>query len=578
MEQNKIHKDSIRLSDGTELDSFVVRLLGNRGILGQENISKFLEPKLNDLPNPFLMNGMDKAVLIIEQAINEKQPILIWGDYDVDGTTATSLLLKFFATLGCEAEFYIPNRLSEGYGLKENGLRGITNSNHQNNKVLITVDNGISAHNAVKLASELGYKTIITDHHTPPPIAVAADAILNPGQNTCSFPAKNLAGVGVAFYLAMGIRSHLLKNNFFVESKKIPNLKELLDLVTVGTIADMVPLHGINRILVRAGMETMSRQENKGLTALCRACNLDPGFIRSEDISFQIAPKINAAGRLGDANKAVNLFLAKTKKEGREIAKDLVNKNESRKNINISDFDKAIHDIESSIPSSDYSVIVNGKYHIGVAGIVASNLVEKYKKPSFVLCKDSNGGYRGSGRSIPGIDLYLALESCSKVLLNFGGHKMAGGLSIQAKNIHIFKELFDLSICNQSGGKFIDSTDTVDAEIEIIKLFKKSILRQLYLFEPFGQGNPQLIFRDTKPRFLEITPIGKDKNHLRIRFSGKDNSKNHTVKGIAFGFGAFADKCLTANDTEVLYSPSINFFRGKRSWQARVTSIVFPNT
>ena len=578
MSHSKISKEPVRLSDGTVLDSFLVMLLGKRGILGQKAISKFLEPKLSDLPDPFLMSGMERAVVIIEKALKEKQSILIWGDYDVDGTTATSLLLKFFRSLGCEADFYIPNRLSEGYGLQEEGLRRISNNIQHNDKVLITVDNGISAHNAVKIASGLGYTTIITDHHMPPPEAVPADAILNPKQNNCSFPAKNLAGVGVAFYLAMGIRSYLIKNDFFKKSKSVPNLKELLDLVTVGTIADMVPLHGINRILVRAGMETMSKKGNKGLTALCRACNLDPGFIRSEDISFQIAPKINAAGRLGDANKAIHLFLAQTKKEGQTISRNLVTNNEVRKNINISDFDKAVHDISSSDHSGDYSVVVNGEYHVGVAGIVASNLVEKYKKPSIVLCEDMNGIYRGSARSIPGIDLYLAFESCSKVLLKFGGHKMAGGLSILACNISKFRELFDDSICRQSDGHLLGPTDAVDADIEITELFKNSTLRQLHLFEPFGQSNPQPIFRDTSPRFNEITPIGKDKSHLRLSFTNSNNGAGSSIKGIAFGLGAFADKCRSVKDKEILYTTSINFFRGKRNWQVRVTDIVFPNS
>lgn len=566
---------SIRLSNGKALDPFVVKLLKKRGVVGQKAISTFLEPKLADLPSPFLMKGMRAAVEIIEKAIQQKQTILIWGDYDVDGTTATALLLKFFEYIGCNAAYYIPNRLIEGYGLQENGLNELSQKRDPGNTVLITVDNGIAATEAVERAKYLGYKVIITDHHTPPPEEVPADAILNPKQSDCQFPAKNLAGVGVAFYLAMGIRSHLANKHFFDKTTNKPNLKLLLDLVAIGTVADMVPLHGINRILVRAGMETVANKSNVGLAALCRANNLDPGFIRSEDISFQLAPKINAAGRLGDADNAIRLFMAKGEKESQGVARALVENNELRKNINISDYDKAIRYIKESDTANTFSVFVSGDYHIGVAGIVASNLVEKYKKPSIVLCKMQDGVYRGSARSVPGIDLYSALEKCSELLLGFGGHKMAGGMTVAEGHMADFKALFDKVVWEQGVDITEDADKRIDSDIEITKLFKASILRQLHLFEPFGQGNPELIFRDTTASLHDIRPIGRDKKHLRLSFGANDKGKNIRVKGIAFGFGAYAGDCRSGKEKEILYTPSMNFYRGKRNWQVRVTSITF---
>jgi single-stranded-DNA-specific exonuclease len=567
--------EPIRLSNGTILDPFIVKLLGKRGVIGKEAVTTFLEPKLADLPSPFLMKGMNKAINIVVNALIKKQSILIWGDYDVDGTTATAVLLKFFKSLGCNADYYIPNRLTEGYGLQENGLKKISKNKNTRNTVLLTVDNGISANKAVELAKNLGYKVIITDHHTPPLEKVAADAILNPKQSGCKFPDKNLAGVGVAFYLAMGVRSHLNDVNFVNNTSSLPNLKLLLDLVAIGTVADMVPLHGINRILVRAGMETLEKKSNEGLTALCRANSLDPGFIRSEDISFQLAPKINAAGRLGDANKAINLFLSKTKEEGNRIARDLVKGNEFRKNINLSDFNKAKLELETVDIENRNSIVVYGDYHIGVAGIVASNLVEKYKKPAIVLCKSLKGIYRGSARSVSGIDLYVALEECSKLLLGFGGHKMAGGMTIDQININKFRVLFERMIHKQTNGKITEETKRIDADIPIGKLFKNSILRQLHLFEPFGSGNPQPIFRDTMARFCEIKPIGKDKSHLRLSFRKSGQGENGRIKGIAFGFGMYAGDFKTSKEKEIYYTPSMNFFRGKRSWQVRITDIVF---
>jgi single-stranded-DNA-specific exonuclease len=571
MQNNNSQKESPRLGDGTIIDPLIAKILAQRNVNGQESIRKFLHPKLQELPSPHLMKDMELAVTIIGDAVKRGVPILIFGDYDVDGTTATALLILFFQGIGCKADYYIPNRLSEGYGLQEKSLRKLSMGSEHTEKVLITVDNGISAHEAVQVAGELGYRTIITDHHTPPSLRVSADAVLNPKQTGCSFPDKNLAGVGVAFYLAMGVRSHLTRSGYFSSQQKAPNLKVLLDLVAIGTVADMVPLSGINRTLVKAGLETLALTLNYGLTELCRQTNLDCSYIRSEDISFQLAPKINAAGRLGQADKAIGLFLAKSKKEAREIAGDLVRNNDIRKNININDFDKAQDEVDSSSYGCPNSTIVAGTYHIGVAGIVASNLVEKYHKPSVVLCNQDECVLRGSARSVPGVDLYGALEDCKDVLLGFGGHSMAGGMSLLQSNLENFRKRFDEAVYRQNKGVIAEREHFVDADIQIADLFSRTILFQMHLLEPFGQGNPQPIFRDTVTRLKEITPIGKDKAHLRLSFY---NGRT-TIKGIAFGLGKLAGKCRSSKAREIHYTPSINFFRGKRSWQARVTKIEF---
>ncbi len=573
MNHQKSSNKPVKLSDGTTLDPFIEKILLQRGISGEDTVKKFLEPKLSDLPSPFLMKDMDIAVKAIETALRNGQQILVWGDYDVDGTTATALLLKFFHSIGCKADYYIPNRLTEGYGLQKEALEKVTTNGNHIEKVLITVDNGISAHEAVELATKLGYKTIITDHHTPPPTRVHAAAVLNPKQKECGFPDKNLAGVGVAFYFAMGIRSHLVKIGFFKDHKEAPNLKLLLDLVGIGTVADMVPLEGINRTLVKAGMETLGQQTNKGLTALCRRTKLDCRFIRSEDISFQIAPKINAAGRLGQADRAIHLFLAESNKEALGIASDLVKNNEKRKSININDFIKAIDDVSKAENNATGTVVVSGGYHVGVAGIVASNLVEKYKKPSVVLCDHGGDELKGSARSVKGVDLYRALEACQDLLINFGGHKMAGGMSLSKDNLEEFRQLFDKAVYSQNKGKPVEYTDEIDANIAISELFTRELLKQLHLLEPFGQGNPQPIFRDTHTTITQLSSIGKDKKHLRMDFiNGKSKIK---IKGIGFGLGELEAECKTNRHKEILYTPSINFFKGKRSWQVRVTNIIF---
>lgn len=561
----------IRLSDGKYLNPFIERLLAKRGICGKENILQFLEPKLRELPNPFLMKDMDSAVHLIERSIRNDHSILIWGDYDVDGTTATALLVSFFKAIGCDAQYHIPNRLTDGYGIQKQGLQRISAGRDTEKSLLITVDNGISAHEAVKYAKKQGYKIIITDHHLAPPERVPADAVINPNQESCNFNDKSLAGVGVAFYLAMATRTHLLKKGYFNKHGEAPNLKQFLDLVAIGTIADMVPLKKTNRILVKAGLETLAAKTNAGLTALCRLNSLDPKHIQSEDISFQLAPKINAAGRLGQADKAVKLFLSSNKDEATVIASDLISNNEKRKNINKHDFINAIDEVSGSDCGNSHSIIVAGNYHIGVAGIVASNLVEEYRKPSIVLCNFDTETLKGSARSVPGIDIHKALEECREILLGYGGHTMAGGMSLLKENIRIFKELFNESIQKQSMLKIDDDTSKIDGDIEITQLFNGEILRQLHLLEPFGVDNPQPIFRDCTTGFLAVSPLGRDKSHLSFSFRGEKNP----IRGIAFGMGKLINNCRTSQVQHFLYTPSLNFFKGKRSWQVRVTEITF---
>lgn len=563
----------IRLCSGKVLLPLIERLLHKRGVTGEESIKSFLEPKLKELPSPFLMKDMDIAVELIEEAIRNQDIILIWGDYDVDGTTATALLILFFRSLGVEAIYHIPNRLKDGYGIQKQGLERISKTLKRNKTLIITVDNGISASEAVNYAKDCGYRIIVTDHHQAPKERVAADAVINPSQSLCEFGDTTLAGVGVAFYLAMATRTHLSRVGYFDGDQKVPNLKGLLDLVAIGTVADMVPLKKINRILVKGGMEVLAKNGNSGLTALCRACSLDSRLIRSEDISFQLAPKINGAGRLGRADKAVSLFLSDDKAESKRIAKDLVVNNEKRKSINIADFVDAKDEVVTLGLKDFFSVMVAGSYHIGVAGIVASNLVEKFKKPSIVLCDFGDGTFKGSARSVPGIDLYVALGECKKVLNGFGGHKMAAGMSLDKENIHDFRLLFDETIKKQFVDKPKEESEPFDEDMTIARLFEAETLRQLHLLEPFGQGNPQPIFRDTKSKFLELTLLGKDKSHLRFSFDGG----RRKIKGVGFGLGEILNDCEAEIDKEIFYTPSLNFFRGKRSWQVRVTDVTFNN-
>ncbi len=566
---NSFLMSKIKLPDGSNLHPIVEQILLNRGISDPVDLCRFLSPKLSELPVPFLLKDMDIAVGLICESLVVGKNFLIWGDYDVDGTTATALLVKFFSLLNKEVTYHIPNRLSDGYGLQKDSLARITEGLNPKETVLITVDNGISAHQAVDYARSIGYTVVVTDHHTPPDSRVHAHAVINPNQNDCPFPDKDLAGVGVAFYLTMGVRAGLLERDYFTD-QEIPNLKALLDLVAVGTVADMVQLGKVNRILVKAGLEVIADGGNQGLTALCRKANLDTGLIRSEDISFQLAPKINAAGRLGNAGKAVELFLASSKKDANILANSLLVDNEKRRFITLDNYANAEHEVKATEKRDVLTtVVVAGNYHVGVAGIVASKLVESYLKPSVVLCDVGDGLLKGSARSVPGVDLYKVLHDCRDVLLGFGGHPMAGGMSIKSNNVNMFKLLFETAVKSQEVQTKKSTEGEFDIEVEVGELFKGIILRQLHMMEPFGQGNPQPIFCDRQSSFSELSQVGKDKDHLRFVITQKQSR----VQGVAFGFGHDFDKCRNNLHREILYTPSINFFRGKRSWQVRVVGI-----
>jgi single-stranded-DNA-specific exonuclease len=565
-------KKNVFLKDGTPVDRLIVKMLNKRGLHSTKEINRYLEPQLTELPKPELMLDLEKAAAIIGNAIIQKGPILIWGDYDVDGTTATALLLLFFKKLGHkQVEYYIPNRLSEGYGLQSESLEKLSNKKTLENPVLITVDNGISAHSAVKTAKNLGYKIVVTDHHTPPEIKVGANAILNPKQPDCDFPGKNLAGVGVAFYLAIGIRTYLQSKAYFEKRIPLPNMKQFLDLVAIGTVADMVVLDETNRILVRAGLETVAAKTNPGVEALCVRNNLDSSLLRSEDISFQIAPKINATGRLGNAEMAVRLLTTCSQREADKLCAHLIRSNEIRKSITLNDLSKAIYKIEGLDTSCPHSIVVTGDFNIGVAGIVASNLVDKYNKPTVILCEQRGSVYKGSARSIEGIDLHNILEQCKGSLISFGGHAMAAGMSIKETELHNFKVGFDNAILTMKQNSRVIVPADKQEEVSVCKLFEERILKQLLLLEPHGPGNPQPVFVDQTSSIEDIRRIGSDKSHLKLTVS----SGTSVINAIAFGMGELYEKCTSKHIRQIVYSPATNFFRGKRSWQARVVCIQF---
>ncbi len=563
------------LEDGATIHPLIRKILLRRGISTNMEIKAFLQPKLHDLPDPYLMSGMKKAVQLMGQAMVKKKQILIWGDYDVDGVTSTALLLLFFETIGyANVTYHIPNRLEEGYGLKSDSLLKFCKKFPRKIDLLITVDNGISAHNAIIEAKKLGLDVIVTDHHSPPAEKVMADAILNPKQTECDFPGKELAGVGVAFYLLVGLRSYLREKKYFPKTICSLNLKNFLDLVAIGTVSDMVHLDNVNRILIRGGLEVLSTGNTIGLKALCSGLNLDPTRICAEDISFQIAPKINAAGRLGHADLALSLLTCNRLSDANRLVEQLIIQNETRKNITLEDYANAKHYILKNKLSNRNAFIVAGDFHIGVAGIVASKLVEKYNKVSIVLCRQENNIFKGSARSVAGVDLYEALVACAAVLLSFGGHAMAAGLTVEEENLNVLGDVFEKVMQKQlSVYDFSAEQEEAAENIGIQELFNGPLLDQLFLLEPHGIGNPQPVFLDTTTQIAKVRQIGRDKSHLQLQFT----SINSGIYGVGFGLGELKEQCETEQVETIFYRPAVNFFKGRRSWQVRIENLIFQN-
>ena len=549
----------------------VRRVLKRLGVTGESEVQNFLFPQLNNLPSPDTMLDLEKGAALIGNGILARQPILVWGDYDVDGVTATALLLQFFKAIGyADVQYYIPNRLKEGYGLQPESLCKISSTvTGGEGRILVTVDNGISAHDGVEIAKRHGFTVVVTDHHVAPAKRVQADAVINPMQRECPFPEKALAGVGVAFYLVIALRAFLLSANYFSRDKGPPNLKQFLGLVAVGTVADLVPMDPVNRILVRGGFESVANKDNVGLQSLCAASNLDHTTLRTEDIAFLLAPKINAAGRMGDADAAIKLLTAPDSYAADSYAAELEKLNELRKNVVLRDLAKVKDERCDSLYVCKSVVVAAGHFHIGIAGIVASKLAETYGKPSFVLCA-AHEIYKGSARSIDGVNLYNSLHDCKELLSGYGGHAMAAGLSLNKNNLELFVELLDNSIGSQMKKEPVgQKIEELCFDFPVPEMFNNSLLEQLLLLEPHGVGNPQPVFRDHVSGLSRIRQIGKDKSHLSFTI----NNGSSAVYAIGFGLGELYESCMDSGPKVIRYSPTLNLYNGHRSWQARVVEI-----
>ena len=532
------------------LPKIIAKLLKIRNYNNKDEISKFLNPINEDFHDPFLMKDMDKAVERVIEALVNKEKILIWGDYDVDGITATSLLYLFLQYLGGVVTYLIPDRESDGYGLS---INGINSAKKDNVGLIITVDCGITSIEPTKYASENNIDIVISDHHEPAEELPVAYAIIDPKRNNCQYPFKHLAGVGVAFKLLQGI---LLKSEMDVSEAN-----EYLDLVAIGTAADIVPMIGENRKIVVNGLINLNQSSNIGINALLQKLNLKDKKLKVSNIVFGMAPRINAVGRMGDAKRAVKLLTTNNPKIADELVHVLEIENNRRKEYDTHTLNEAISINETKNnynPDLDNAIVIaNEEWHVGVIGIVASRLVERYHRPSVVISIDDGVG-KGSCRSISGINIYEILKNCSDLLKQFGGHEYAAGLEIEQKNIAEFRKRFNKAVTENIPKEGFNPKLIIDTKIDFRDI-NSNLMEYLYQFEPFGPENKQPIFVTENVEVVgPIRIVGA--NHIRV------NVKQGDFVFDAIGFN-LADKVELVENNR--FAVNIAYLIEENTWNDR---------
>ena len=540
------------ISKKFNIPELLATVLVNRGIVEDDEINLFLNPTRNDFHDPFQMPDMKKAVDRIITAIDKKEKTIIYGDYDVDGITSITVLRKFLKERGLEVGYYIPNRLDEGYGLNKEAIKNIADEGY---KLIITVDCGISGTEEVDYAYSLGMEVIITDHHEPLDILPKALAVVDCKRKDNKYKCNYLAGVGVAFKLIQAISMKL-------ELDEKEYLK-YLDIVCIGTISDIVPLVDENRVIAKLGLMLVEKTKNLGIKALLNATGYKD--INSNTISFGIAPRINACGRMGHEEDALKLFLTDDPKEANSITEKLNEYNRKRQEIEKKIFDEAIEKIKTE--GKDKSVIVLGEenWHHGVIGIVSSKITDLYYKPSILVCFEENEG-KGSGRSVQGFDLHSALRDSSEYLEKFGGRAMAVGLSLKKENFEKFKNNLEKIAESQHINELIP-TIKVDKEINLKDLTVENI-NSLKLLEPFGESNknPVFIYKNLKIDSIRALSEGK---HLKLTL--KDG--NTIINAIGFNLGQYSEEYLIGDKIDVLGLLETNTYNGMEIAQINIKDI-----
>ncbi|MBQ2107069.1 MAG: single-stranded-DNA-specific exonuclease RecJ [Bacteroidales bacterium] len=551
-----------KLSAEVGIDRVLADLLVKRGVETFEQARSFFRPSLSDLHDPFLMKDMDVAVERLHKAISGGEKILVYGDYDVDGTTAVALVFSFIRRFTPNVDFYIPDRYDEGYGVSYKGIDWAIEGGF---KLIITLDCGIKAIDKAEYAASRGVEMIICDHHLPEETLPRVVAVLDPKREDCHYPFDDLSGCGVGFKL---VQAYSQRYGVPFES-----LVPLLDLLVVSIASDLVTMVGENRTLSHFGLKQLNENPHKGLLAMINLSNLEPGHISIDDIVFKIGPRINAAGRMESGRLAVELLTAEDVEEAMFIGEKINENNNDRKNIDREVTKEALEMVESGrcLARENATVVYNPRWSKGIVGIVASRLVEAYYKPTVVLTK-SNGFVTGSARSVQGFDLYEAIESCADLLENFGGHVYAAGLTLKEENLPEFAARLDAFIAGKITAEMLVPVVDIDARLDFSQITPK-FFRILKQFQPFGPGNGNPVFvTDNVYDAGNGRKVGAGGVHLKLDLI-QESQPYHQIAAIAFNMADYYDYIKSGNPLDVCYSIVENYYRGNSTIQLRVRDL-----
>ena len=548
-----------RLSTEIGIDSVLATLLVQRGIKSFEQARAFFRPSLSSLHDPFLMKDMDKAVARLKKAVEGRERILVYGDYDVDGTTAVSLVYSFLGRFTKNIDYYIPDRYDEGYGLSIKALDWAAESGFN---LVITLDCGIKAIDKVRYAASKGMDVIICDHHLPENELPAAVAVLDPKREDCHYPFDDLCGCGVGFKLVQA----------YAQVMDIPfaELEPLLDLLVVSIASDLVSVTGENRVLSHFGLKRLNEKPRKGLQAIIALSNLEPDHVTIDDIVFKIGPRINAAGRMESGRLAVELLTAADDRTAARIASQINDNNNERKSIDREITREALEMVQNGkcIACKNATIVYNPAWNKGVVGIVASRLVEAFYKPTFVLTK-SNGFVTGSARSVRGFDLYDSIERCADLLENFGGHIYAAGLTLKEENLPEFARRIEVYVAEHLTVEMSTPVVEVDSRLDFSQITPK-FFRILKQFQPFGPGNnapvflTENVYDDGNGR-----KVGPAAQHLKLELI-QESQPYHQIGAIGFNMAEYFDHIKAGNPIDICYSVVENYYRGNSTIQLRL--------
>ena len=547
-----------RLAEEFKTSEIIGRVLANRDIESLESSRSFFDPKLSQLHDPFLMKNMNIAARMVAEKVKSGGRIFIFGDYDVDGTTGSSALFLFLTSLECDAKVYIPDRIKEGYGLSR---EGIDVAKDWGADLLISCDCGINATDEVAYANDQNLEVIITDHHMPDENLPEAKAILNPKQPDCSYPFKGLCGGAVVFKLIQAVSLLLELDDDLVH--------QYIDLITLGTAADIVPLTDENRIIVKHGLKSLSKTKRPGLRALLEVSGLGEKELTVGRLLFWAAPRINAAGRLGDANRAVQLMTTENLPESLKLARELDEENRQRQDLQQSMVDEAIMKVNAEVDLEKEKAIVlwDDNWHEGVIGIVASKIKETYHRPAVIISL-SNGTGKGSARSVKGFDLYENLTECRELLDGYGGHPMAAGLTLNRENLEDFRTRFsNLAYETLADDDLVNSLD-IEGEMDL-NLIDGRFMDFLEKLAPFGPGN-------MTPKFItrHVIPVGNPRlvgNGDHLKFRAKKGETSYDA--IGFNMGNHYEKLITGKPIDIAYVVEKNEWQGRTSIQLNIRDI-----